>query len=147
MIDNRTAPYALTALRVSMGVMFLAHAWLKVSVFTVAGTVAYFESLGLPAIAAYATIGAEAIGGIALILGIQARYVAAALIPVLLGATWAHAGNGWLFSAPNGGWEFPAFWTVALAVQALAGDGALALSKSKSPAELTKGASSVNSLA
>jgi len=32
---------------------------------------------------------------------------------VLLGATWAHAGNGWLFTAANGGWEYPAFLTLA----------------------------------
>jgi len=47
-------------------------------------------------------------------------------VPVLLGATWAHAGNGWLFTSPNGGWEYPAFWTVALIVQAFLGDGAFA---------------------
>ena len=48
-------------------------------------------------------------------------------IPVLIGATIQHAGNGWMFASPNGGWEFPAFWTVALAVQALLGAGAFAL--------------------
>lgn len=131
MIDNRFAPYAATLLRVSMGIMFLAHAHLKIFTFTVAGTVGYFESLGLPGFVAYLTIGAELFGGIALILGVQARYVAAALIPVLLGALWAHVGNGWVFSAPNGGWEFPAFWAAALAVQVLVGDGALALWRSK----------------
>jgi putative oxidoreductase len=46
---------------------------------------------------------------------------------VLLGATWSHAGNGWLFSAPKGGWEYPLFLTVATVVQALLGDGAYAL--------------------
>ena len=45
----------------------------------------------------------------------------------MLGATLQHAGNGWLFSAPGGGWEFPAFWTVALLVQAGLGAGAFAL--------------------
>jgi len=62
-----------------------------------------------------------------LVLGVRTRVVAAALIPILLGATWAHAGNGWLFSAANGGWEYPLFLTAAAAVQALLGDGALAL--------------------
>ena len=56
----------------------------------------------------------------------RTRIVALALVPVLLGATWAHAGNGWLFTSPNGGWEYPAFWTVTLIVQALLGDGAFA---------------------
>ena len=31
------------------------------------------------------------------------------------------------FSAPGGGWEFPAFWAVALVAQALMGPGAFAL--------------------
>ena len=112
MIDNRTAPYAALVLRVSLGVMFIAHALLKVFVFTLPGTVQFFQSLGLPAVLAYATVVAELVGGVLLVLGVQTRIVAAALIPVLIGATWAHAGNGWLFSAPNGGWEYPAFLIV-----------------------------------
>ena len=36
-------------------------------------------------------------------------------------------GGGWLFSGQGGGWEFPAFWTIAVIVQALLGDGAFAL--------------------
>ncbi len=127
MIDSRTAPYAALALRVSMGVLFIAHALLKLLVFTLPGTVQFFQSLGLPGVLAYVTFAAELVGGVLLILGVQTRVVAAALIPIMLGATWAHAGNGWVFSAPNGGWEYPAFWTVTLAVQALLGDGAFAL--------------------
>lgn len=132
MIDNQTAPYAALILRVSMGVLFIAHGLLKVLVFTIPGTVAFFESLGLPAIAAYATIAAELIGGVALILGIGTRVVALGLIPLMLGATWTHLGNGWVFSAEGGGWEFPAFWTVMLAVQALLGSGAYAMNLTQS---------------
>ena len=133
MIDQKTAPYAALLLRLSLGVMFLTHSiLLKVFVFTVPGTVQYFESLGLPGFTAYLTIGAEVLGGIALILGVQTRLASVALIPVLLGALWAHAGNGWVFSAQGGGWEYPLFLAVAAAVQALIGDGALAVSKSLS---------------
>ena len=132
MIDNQTAPYAALILRVSRGVLFIAHGLLKVLVFTIPGTVAFFESLGLPAIAAYATIAAELIGGVAFILGIGTRVVALGLIPLMLGATWAHLGNGWVFSAEGGGWEFPAFWTVMLAVQALLGSGAYAVNLTQS---------------
>ena len=124
MIDNRTAPYAAFALRLALGSMFVAHALLKVLVFTPAGTVKFFESIGLPGPLAYATIVAELVGGALILAGIGTRYVSAALIPVLLGATWAHAGNGWLFTAQNGGWEYPAFLTVAALVQSLLGDGA-----------------------
>lgn len=129
MIDTKTAPLAGLLLRVALGVMFLAHAWLKVAVFTLPGTVQFFESLGLPGVFAHLTIAAEGLGGIALILGVQTRLVAAGLIPVLLGALWAHAGNGWVFNAQGGGWEYPAFLAAAAAVQVLLGDGALALSR------------------
>jgi putative oxidoreductase len=127
MIDPRTAPYAALLLRLALGTMFVAHALLKVFVFTLPGTVQFFESLGLPAALAYATIAAELVGGAMLILGIGTRWVAVALIPFLLGATWVHLGNGWLFSAPKGGWEYPVFLTIATVVQALLGDGAFAL--------------------
>jgi putative oxidoreductase len=127
MTDSRTAPYAALLLRVSLGVMFIAHGLLKVFVFTVPGTVQFFGSLGLPPVFAYGTIAAEVIGGALLVLGVGTRWVALALIPVLLGATWVHAGNGWLFTAPKGGWEYPLFLTLAAAVQALLGDGALAV--------------------
>ncbi|BBU56423.1 quinol oxidase [Mameliella alba] len=119
--------YAATLLRVSSGVLFLAHGLLKVNVFTIAGTVGYFESLGLPGFLAYLTIAAELGGGLALILGVAVRLVSLALIPVLLGATWVHIGNGWLFSGEGGGWEFPLFWTVAQLAVALLGAGAFAL--------------------
>ncbi|MEM6848589.1 MAG: DoxX family protein [Pseudomonadota bacterium] len=127
MIDNRTAPYAALILRVSLGVMLIAHGLLlKVFAFTVPGTVGYFESLGYPAILAYAVIAAEIVGGAALIVGAFVRPVSLLLVPVLIGATMVHAGNGWVFSAEGGGWEFPAFWTVTLVVQALLGAGAYA---------------------
>jgi putative oxidoreductase len=45
----------------------------------------------------------------------------------MLGAALQHSGNGWLFNAPGGGWEFPVFWTVTLLVQAGLGAGAWAL--------------------
>lgn len=128
MIDSKTAPYAALVLRVALGVMFLAHSlYLKVFVFTVAGTVGFFESLGLPGAFAYLTILAEIGGGLALILGFQTRLVAIALLPVLLGATWVHSGNGWVFSAEGGGWEYPVFLAVATVVQALLGAGAYAV--------------------
>ena len=121
--------YAALLLRVTMGVAFIAHAYLKYAIFTPAGTVQYFQSLGLPGPLAYVVIAAEFFGGIALILGLWTRWVSLALIPILLGAVFAHAGNGFFFSAANGGWEFPAFWAVALAVQALIGGGAYALKR------------------
>lgn len=133
MIDTRTAPYAALLLRVSLGALLLAHGLLlKVFTFGIAGTAGYFESIGYPAVFAYLVIAGEILGGIALILGVWTRWVALLAVPILIGATLQHVPNGWLFSAAQGGWEFPAFWTVALMVQALLGDGAHALLPSHS---------------
>lgn len=128
--SQSNASLAAALLRVTMGGLFLAHAGLKIFVFTPAGTAGYFQSLGLPAALAYLTIAAELLGGLALIAGFRTRIVALALVPVMLGAAFfGHGAAGFFFSNPNGGWEFPAFWTVALLVQALLGAGAWALDK------------------
>jgi len=127
MIDTRTAPYAALVLRVTLGVMFIAHALLKFYVFTLPGAAKFFESLGLPGPLAYVVFWAELIGGALILAGVYSRWVAAALVPILLGAAWAHAGNGWVFTAPNGGWEYPAFLAAAAAVQTLLGDGKYSL--------------------
>lgn len=66
---------------------------------------------------------AETLGGIALIVGFQTRYVAAALVPIASCATWVHFSAGWLFTNQGGGWEYPAFLAVATAIQSLLGDG------------------------
>ena len=128
MIDLRTAPYAATLLRVSLGAMFIAHSLiLKYFTFTLPGTAQFFQSLGLPAGLAYATFWAELVGGALLVAGVGTRWVALALVPILAGAAWVHAGNGWVFNAPNGGWEYPVFLIAASLVQALLGDGRYAL--------------------
>ena len=128
-IDSRFAPYGALTLRVALGFMYLAHSVvLKLMAYGLAGTAAYFTSIGLPAWLAYATFCSEAIGGMMLILGVQARWVSLALLPPLAGAIiWVHAAKGWVFTAEGGGWEYPAFLIVASIVLALVGDGALAL--------------------
>ena len=122
--------HALTAAfinRLALGTMFLAHGLMKLLVFTLPGTAGFFESVGFPGWTAYLVTFAEIGGGAALLLGLRTRIVSAALIPVLLGALYVHLGNGWVFSAPNGGWEYPAFLVVAAVVQLLLGDGRFAL--------------------
>ncbi len=124
MVDIRTAPYAAFLLRVSLGVMFLAHAGVKLFVFTPAGTAAFFGSVGLPPALAYLVIVLELLGALALIAGVWPRLVALVLVPILLGAiATVHAANGWLFTNTGGGWEYPAFWVVGLAALAATGDG------------------------
>jgi len=121
--------YGPTLLRITLGTIFLAHsAYLKVMVFTIPGTVGFFESLGLPAFSAYAVMFAEIVGGILLILGVRVRETAAVLAIVSLGATWTHSGFGWLFSNQGGGWEYPFFLAITCIVQSLLGTGAWSVS-------------------
>ena len=127
MIDPRTAPYAALVLRLSLGLMFIAHALLKYAVFTLPGTVRFFESVGLPGPLAYVVFVAELVGGALILIGAWSRWISAALVPVLLGALSVHAGNGWLFTNANGGWEYPAFLVAAAVTQALLGDGRFAV--------------------
>ncbi|MBP8298359.1 MAG: DoxX family protein, partial [Burkholderiales bacterium] len=100
---------------------------MKVFLFTLPGTAQFFEKVGFPGWTAYPVTTLEIVGGLLLVAGVYSRVVAAALIPVLIGAALVHVGNGWVFSAPNGGWEYPVFLIVIAAVVALLGDGAYAL--------------------
>lgn len=131
--DREPAIWGTTLLRVVLGLMFLAHSIvLKLLTFGLPGTAAFFKGVGLPEWLAYVTFACEAVGGFLLVLGIQARWVAISLSPFLLGAVvTVHAKNGWLFEAPGGGWEYPAYLFVLCIAQWLLGDGALALSPSR----------------
>jgi putative oxidoreductase len=128
MIDTNNAAYGAGLLRITLGVAALAHGLvLKVLTFGVAGTVGYFESIGYPGFFAYLVMFGEIAGGIALITGIYARTAALLMIPILAGAVLQHAPNGWVFNSTGGGWEYPAFWAVALLASVLIGPGAFAL--------------------
>jgi putative oxidoreductase len=133
MAENQLRSYGVLLLRLALGTMFIAHSIVyMLMTLTLTGTAELFVSIGLPAWLAYVTFVAEAVGGILLILGIQVRWVALVLSPILLGAVWAHSGNGWLFASTNGGWEYPLYLFVLCIAQAMLGDGAYALSPSRS---------------
>ena len=133
-LDTKLAPFAVTLLRIALGVMFLAHSLLlKLFVFTLPGTAQFFTSIGLPGWFAYVVFAAEAIGGTLLVLGAQARWVALALVP-----TWAHWGNGWMFGYENGGWEYPLYLTLLAICQFMLGDGRYALVPSRPLASLVQ---------
>ncbi|EVT71029.1 MAG: DoxX family protein [Stenotrophomonas indicatrix] len=118
------APYAATLLRLALGVLFLVHALTKLLVFTPAGTAAFFESLGLPGVLGYLTIAVELAISAALLLGIYARWIGLLGVPLLLGTiVTVHGANGFSFANAGGGWEYPAFWALALVVLFLLGDG------------------------
>lgn len=127
MIDNRLAPYGALGLRVALGLMFIAHAYLKLVIFTPAGFAGFLGQVGLPGALAWPIILAELVGGFAILIGFYGRIVSILLLPVLLGALMVHAGNGWVFNAPNGGWEYPAFLALTALAHGLIGDGALAV--------------------
>ena len=126
-MTNRIA-YSALLLRLSLGAMLFAHgAVMKIGTFGFAGTMGYFGSLGLPPILGALVAIGETAAGLALISGVLVRTASLASLPIALGAVWVHSGNGWIFSLPGGGWEFPAFLAVTLIVQAGLGAGAHAL--------------------
>ncbi len=127
---DRLPAYGVALLRIGLGVMWVAHALVKLLVFTLPGTAAYFASVGLPGVLAYPVVAAELVGGAALILGIYARQISLALVPIMAVAVWVHYPNGWVHTSPNGGWEYPAFLTVASVALWLLGDDALVLRRS-----------------
>jgi putative oxidoreductase len=117
-------------LRLSLGVMWLAHALLKLLVFTLPGTAAYFESIGFAGWMAYPVFLAELSGGLALIFGIYARQAALLLVPVMAVAASVHIPNGWVHTSVGGGWEYPVFLIFASIAVWLIGDGSFALRRS-----------------
>lgn len=134
MIDEANAPYSAFLLRVSMGILFILHGvYLKAMVFGMAGASGYFVSLGLPGWFAWIVTIYETIGGIMLILGIYTRWVSAFLgIHLLFAAYFGHLSNGWAFSSPGGGYEYPVFWAIACFALALMGDGAYSMRPNRS---------------
>jgi len=139
-LDQRTGPYGALILRCVLGALLIVHFLNKLLIFTPAGTAHMFEGLGLPGGLAYVVMGTEVVTGVALILGIWPRAAALVALPVLIGAiVFFHAHNGFAYNAPKGGgWEYPGFWAVALLVQVLLGDGALALVPTPFPALLVR---------
>jgi putative oxidoreductase len=131
MMKLNTPDYAALLLRITLGSMFVAHGLLKFLVFTVGGTAGFFESVGFPGWTAYIVAPAEVLAAVALIVGLQTRWVALASMPILLGSLAVHAGNGWLFSNPKGGWEYSLYLITTAAVVALLGGGRLAITNSK----------------
>lgn len=139
MTNENSTSYAALILRLALGVMLIAHGYLKIFVFTMPGTVGFFESIGYPGFLAYVVTLIEVGGGLMLIAGLYVRPVALVIVPVLLGAAQVHFGNGWLFSAEGGGWEYPVFLAVVAIVQSLLGEGAYAL-RLPTPGQIRNGA-------
>ncbi|TVR07709.1 MAG: DoxX family protein [Salinarimonadaceae bacterium] len=105
--------YAVAVVRVALGVMFLSHGLLKLTVFGLSGFEGFLVSRGLPTLLAWPIMLAEIAGGAMILLGLAGRAATAALTPVLVGAFAVHWPNGSPFAAAGGGWEYPAFLLAA----------------------------------
>ena len=128
----RSPGHAALLLRVALGVMWITHGLvLKLMTFGIDGFAGWMGSQGLPPVLAWPIVLAEIVGGTAIVLGVHGRWASLALLPILLGATHIHAGNGWVFTNPNGGWEYPVFLVAASIAHFLFGDGALALKRER----------------
>lgn len=133
-MNTQRTDLAALVLRATLGSALLAHGLLKFLVFTLPGTAGFFASVGFPGWTAYIVAPFEVVAGVALVVGYRSSLVALAALPVLLGALSVHAGNGWLFTNPNGGWEFPATLVLLAVGVALLGDGAYSLRRAGKPA-------------
>lgn len=110
----------------------VAHGLLKVQIFTIPGTIAFFEAaeIPFPALLAYATVIFEIVGGLLLVLGVLVKEISLLIIPLMSGTIiYVHGSKGWLFSNEGGGWEYPAFLAVASLAQFFLGKGAYAIKK------------------
>src|SRR4051812_26939758 len=87
---DRYSPVGPLVLRVTLGLVFLAHAYAKARIFTFAGTEQFFEANHFPGWMTYPVLATELIGGVALVLGLKVRWAAAALVVVMLGALKTH---------------------------------------------------------
>jgi putative oxidoreductase len=133
-----TSPsWAVTVVRVVLGVIFFAHGSQKVlgwfGGYGLKGTTGWFVSTGLPRPIAYAVCFFEFLGGIGLLLGFLTRLAALAVIVVMVGAiAKVHWRHGFFINwdlAPGKGHGFEANLAfIAMAVACLiAGAGALSL--------------------
>lgn len=125
MIDQRTAPYAALLLRLTLGSLFIAHLYWKFAVKGFDPWLAGLHEAGYSNLVVGYILSVEAAGALLLIPGIFTRWVCLFAIPVMVGAThfWL-VRKGFWFTVAGG--EFTMMWGIALLVQALLGDGAMA---------------------
>ena len=124
MIDQRTAPYGVLLLRLTLGALFLVHLYWKF--FILDGGLprwwSNFATNGYPWFVPWYAISAEFVGALLIIPGIYTRWASLYALPLMIGAAhfWL-VRKGFYFTAA--GCELPIVWTMMLIVQALLGDG------------------------
>ncbi len=135
--------WAITVIRVVLGVIFFAHGAQKVlgwfGGYGLKGTTGYFTSMGLPLPIAYLVCFFEFLGGIGLVLGLLTRPAALAVAIVMAGAiVTVHWANGFFVNwemKPGKGHGFEANLAfLAMAVACLiGGGGALSIDRALAP--------------
>lgn len=125
-------PYGALVLRVILGVVYIAHAYLALVVMGPAQAAAYQRSMHipLPEIGVWYAIVAHGLGGVMLVLGVLVRWAALANIPIMAGALWyVHAQQGFFILGAKSGYEYVLVLLAATIAQALLGAGAFTLRK------------------
>jgi putative oxidoreductase len=121
--------YGVTILRVTLGIIYIMHAYLALIVIGIRGTVGFQRSLGLPMpeIGAWYVVVAHGLGGALLVLGLFTRWAALANLPIMAGAFFlVHLKQGF-FMGKDGGYEYVLLLLAATLTQVFLGSGALAL--------------------
>jgi putative oxidoreductase len=135
-----TRDLAWLLVRLTAGGMLLVHGIMKLRVVAEKGLEAAVQAFAAGALArrgiepsvplAYAVFAIETIGAVLIVLGLFTRLAAAAAAVQLAVITFlAHWPNGFGFSSPNGGWEYPLFWGLILFAIALRGGGPCSLDR------------------
>ena len=125
-------PYGALVLRVVLGVVYIAHAYLALVVMGPAKAVEFQRAMHipLPEIGVWYLIVAHGLGGILLILGLLVRWAALANIPIMVGALWfVHLQQGFFILGNKNGYEYVLVLLGATIAQALLGAGAFTLKK------------------
>jgi putative oxidoreductase len=102
-VSESTKGFALTVVRVVLGIIFFMHGSQKVLGWWggggLAATVQGMTGMGLPAVLVYVVCFTEFLGGIALILGLLTRLAALGILVVMVGAVvTVHGQNGFFIN-------------------------------------------------
>ncbi len=125
------AGYGPLVLRLTLGTIFLMHAYLGFYLMGPEGMTKFLSGVGipLPKLATWYSILAEGLGGLCLVLGIFIRWAALANALVIAGALYfVHLKQGF-FMKPEGGYEFALLVLAATVALALTGPGNFTLKK------------------
>lgn len=123
--SEKTKGLGILVLRLGLAALWSAHWAFKVIVTGMDGTVAVFAKLGYPAIFAWGTVSLEAIGVIALLLGLYTRFFAIVMLVILMPAVIVWLPKGFWFT--QAGFELPLVWCVLQVILALTGPGPFAM--------------------